>query len=205
MASANFYPVNLNDEGFIRGPARLLWAVVTQTFPTAIGSVINASTWVAQSGWNDLGATKSGVQITINNSEESFDIDQVLGDIESLPTNWECSVSTALAEMTLDRLALVWEGDTVTTNTGVTPNEKTTSYGTPLSYTRRRLAVAFQRPATGKVRLYVFRKVQRAPQETTLSYNKTGEQQTAPIRFRALPDLSIAVPAQRYFTVFDQL
>lgn len=204
MSSNNFYVTNLNDEGFIRGPARLLYAVVTQTFPTQISAVVNLTTYAAMAGWSDLGATKTGVQITVNNSEENFDVDQILGDIETLPTNWETSVATALAETTLDRLQFAWEGDPVTTAVKDGGNEKTMGFGTPLAYTKRRLAVAYVR-STGKIRMFVFRKVQRSPQESTLTYNKTGEQQSVPVRFKALPDLSIANILQRYFMIFDQV
>jgi hypothetical protein len=151
-------------------------------------------------GWNDLGATKGGVQVSINNTEESFDVDQVYGDIDSLPTAWECSVSTQLAEMTLDRLSFCWEGSSVTTSGG----EKAMGFGAPLSYTRRRMAVLFQRP-NGKVRAFVFRKVQRSPQESTITFNKTGEQQSVAVRFKAIADLSVVDVYSRFFTAYDQV
>ncbi len=48
-----------------------------------------------------------------------------------------------------------------------------------------------------------FRKAQRTPQESSVVYAKAGEQQTVPVRFRALADTSIADQLQR-FAVFDQ-
>lgn len=200
MAANNFYPTFLDDEGFIRGPARLMYCAVTQSFPTGISQVVNLSTYSAMTGWSDLGATKGGVAISINNTEESFDVDQVYGDIDSLPTAWECSVSTQLAEMTLDRLTFCWEGSPVTTSGG----EKSMGYGAPLSYTRRRMAVLFQRP-NGKIRAFVFRKVQRSPQESTITFNKTGEQQSVAVRFRAIADLSVSDVYSRFFTAYDQV
>ncbi len=207
MASANFYPVTLNDEGFVRGPGRLLIAAVTQAFPTEISQIVNASTFVAMTGWTDLGATKGGVTITANNTEETFNVDQVLSDIDSLPTGWTMAVSTQLAEMTLDRLAVVFDGDPVTTNAATTTgvSEKNLNLGAPLTYTRRRLAVAFRRPATGKIRIVVFRRVQRSPQEAAVTYNSTGEQQTVAARFNCLADLSVANQNARIGLIFDQL
>jgi hypothetical protein len=102
--------------------------------------------------------------------------------------------------MTLDRLSFCWEGSSVTTSGG----EKSMSYGAPTSYTRRRLAVLFQRP-NGKVRAFVFRKVQRAPQESTITFNKTGEQQSVAVRFKAIADLSVSDVYSRFFTAFDQV
>lgn len=205
MATTPFYPVTLNDESFIRGPARLLYAVQTQAWPQKVGDVVNLSLYTPQAGWTDLGATRTGVQISINNTEESFDVDQVIGDFETLPTGWEVNITTALAEMTVDRLAWAWEAGTITNvNTGSTGTEKQVSFGAPQYYTRRRFAVAYQR-SNGKARVIVLRKVQRAAAESSISFAKTGEQQTIPIRFRCLPDLSVADPLARFGTIFDQV
>src|ERR1044072_1750929 len=141
----DFHRVSINDESFIRGAARILWAGSTVAFPTSISSVINMSLYDATASWNELGATKTGIQISVNNTEESFDVDQVYGNIDTLPTSWDVSVQTALAEMTLDRLQFAWEGDPVTNQTvsaGLV--EKQTFMGTPNDYTERRLAVLFQ-------------------------------------------------------------
>jgi hypothetical protein len=199
----DFHRTFVNDDSFIRGAARLLWAGTTIAFPTKIGDVVNMSTYNAMTGWNELGATKTGVQITINNAEENFDVDQILGDVRSEPTNWECSVGTALAEMTLERMALAWEGSDVTTDTSVTPNEKEVGVGQPSSYQQRRLAVMFQRP-NGKIRGYFFRIVQRTPQESSVTHAKTGEQISIPVRFKALADSSISDVKKRFFVVRDQ-
>jgi len=201
----DFHRTYVNDEAFIRGAARLLWAGSTVTFPTKIADVINMSTYDVTATWNDLGATKGGIQISVNGTEESFDIDQIQADIRVQPTNWECAVQTNLAEMTLERLAVAWEGSPVVTD--ATPGsgpEKEMGFGNPLSYTERRLAVLFQRP-NGKIRAYIFRKVNRAAQESTINFTKEGEQQTVPVRFKALPDASIADTYKRFFIIRDQV
>src|SRR5687767_9218927 len=119
----DFHRTFVNDRSFIRGAARLLIAPIAQARPTEIEDVIALEAEVgppivniydAQTGWVDLGATKTGIQITINNAEETFDIDQQLGDIASQPTGWECSVGTQLAEMTPERLQIAWEGSAIT-------------------------------------------------------------------------------------------
>lgn len=201
--ATDFHRTYVNDDSFIRGAARLLWAGTTISFPSKIADVINMSTFDAASGWNELGATKTGVQISINNSEESFDVDQILADIATQPTGWEMSVSTQLAEMTLERLQVAWEGSAITTDTGVSPNEKEIGFGEPDSYTQRRLAVLFRRP-NGKIRGYFFRKVQRSPQESNVTHNKTGEQISIPVRFKALADTSVADTYKRFMTIRDQ-
>lgn len=199
----DFHRAVVNEENFIRGAGRLMWAGSTIGHPTTIAGIINMSTYEPMTNWYDLGATKTGITISVNNTEESFDVDQIMGDIDVLPTNWECSVQTQLAEMSLDRLQIAWEGGTVSTDTNVTPNEKEMGFGQPLSYTERKLAVLFQRP-NGLVRAFIFKKVVRAAVESSVVFAKTGEQQTVPIRFRALADLSVADPNSRFFIVRDQ-
>lgn len=202
---ANFLPVTLNDEGTLRGAGRIMYAAVTQALPAQVADVINISTFVAMSGWTDLGATKDGISITFNASgEEAIDVDQVYGDIDAFPNGWTMEVATSLAEATLDRLAFAWEQITVVTLAKAGGNEKQTNFGTPQFYTKRKLAVLFQRP-TGKIRMFVFVKAQRMPQDSTLNFAKTGPQQTIPMRFRCLPDLSISEPTQRFAFVTDQV
>jgi hypothetical protein len=201
----DFHRVFVNDDNFIRGAARLMWAAITQAFPTEISQIVNISTYEPMSGWNDLGATKSGVQITVNNTEETFDVDQIAGDIASEATAWEVTVGTQLAEMTLARLQLAWEGGTITTNTApIGPDETNMGIGNPTSYTQRRIAVLHQRP-NGKIRAYIFRKAQRTPQESPINFSKTGEQQSIPVRFRCLADISVANQKDRIAMIYDQV
>lgn len=201
---ANFLPVGVNDEGTIRGAARLMYAAVTQTLPIQVADVINLSTYVAATGWSDLGATKTGITITYNTSgEDTIDVDQVYGDLDSFPQGWTMSIATALAETTLDHLAFAWEQITVAINAVVGGNEKQINVGTPLNYHKRKLAVLYQRP-NGKIRMFVFTKVQRQAQDSALVFAKTGDQQTIPMTFRCLPDLSIAEPTARFAFVTDQ-
>lgn len=187
------------DENFIRGAGRIMWAGTTVAMPDGIDDMINLSTYDAAVGWNDLGATKTGITITVNNTEETFDVDQILGDLDSRPTGWEVTVATALAEMTLERLQFAWEGGAIATGGGI----RSMGVGQPATYTRRRLAVLFQKP-NGKIRAFVFRNAQRTPQESAIAFNKTGEQQSVPVRFRALADTSVAEVRERIFMIFDQ-
>lgn len=159
----------------------------------------------AKTGWSDLGATKTGIQITINNAEETFDIDQQLGIIGSQPTTWECSVGTALAESTPERMQIAWQGSAITINnaTASTIPEKQIGFGAPNFYIQRRVAVLYQRPS-GKIRGYFFRIVQRMPQESSITHAKTGEQQSIPVRFNVLADTAILDPLQQFFMIYDQ-
>lgn len=200
---AVFLPVSPTaDDAFIRGAARLMWAGSTVSFPTTIADVINLSTYDATADWHDLGATKTGIQITVNNAEEEFDVDQVVGAIDTRPTTWEVSVGSALAEMTLERLQIAWEGSPISAAAG-SDNAREIGFGQPTSYTLRRLAVLFQRES-GKIRGYFFRKAQRTPQESTVTHAKTGEQISIPVRFKCLADTSVSDVRKRFFIIRDQ-
>ncbi len=196
----DFHRLTINDETQIRGAARVMWAGTTISVPTTISDMINLSTYDAATGWNDLGATKTGVQVIRNNTEETIDVDQILTDIDSFPSGWTMSVQTNLAEMNLEKLQIAWQGGAVTT----TATEKKMTVGAPIFYIRRRLSVLYQRPS-GKIRAHVFRLVNRSPQESALMFNKTGEQQSVPVRFEAFPDLSVSVAEDRYGILIDQL
>lgn len=206
---SDFLQTDLDNEwSFVRGAARILVSPEDTAFPDDINDVIETASGVtqydAQGDWADLGATKTGIQVSINHAEETFDVDQILGDIESVPVSWECSVSTQLAEMTLEHLQLAWEGSAISTNTAVTPNERAMGYGQPTKYTRRQLAVLFKN-GDDQLRAFVFRRVQLQPVESAVAFNKTGEQVSIPVQFKALADPSITDVKERFFVLYEQV
>jgi len=211
---ASFLRTNITPEGFIRGAGRGLTAAITQEFPNEINDVIDLKepiTFDAQAGWADLGATKNGINITRNNAEEEFDVDQIQGAIAALPTNWEMSVATQLSEVTLEKLSLAWEAGEVSTNTSTESgvDEKQLPLGQPSVYTIRRLAVVFRREdldsgGDNLIRAYCFRKAQRTPQESTITHAKTGDQIVIPVTFRILADPSVEDPEARFGIIYDQ-
>lgn len=205
----DFHRTSVNGRSFIRGAARILIAPYSQARPTKIADVValasasGVALYDAMPGWIDLGATKTGIQITINNAEESFDVDQILADISSAPTSWECSVGTQLAEFTTEKMQIAWEGSDITVDNTLPVPEEEMGVGNPNSYTERRLAVLFQRPS-GLIRAYLFHKIQRTPQESSVTHAKTGEQISIPTRFKVLAEPLISDPRKRFFIVRDQ-
>lgn len=197
----------VGDWNFVRGAARILTADVSTAFPTKIADIIVLTSGVNQynatSAWSDLGATKTGIGISNNHSEETFDVDQVYGDIDSQPTNWEYNVQTALAEMTLESLKLAWEGSDITTNNAPPVPERTIGFGTPDKYRSKRLAVLYKN-ADDLIRAFVFRRVQLAPVESTATFNKTGEQISLPVQFKSFPDFDVSDPYMRNYVVIEQ-
>jgi hypothetical protein len=189
----------------VKGAGRLMIADSTQTKPTQISDVINTTTYAAQTGWTDLGATREGIQVTVNNTETGFDVDQVAGLLLTTPENWECSVVTNLAEVTLEHMVIAWEGAAVTT--GTNPSENVTGFAGATSYTERRLAVIFKKPASSSPQeliAFFFWRAVRAPQEGTLNFQKGGDAMVIPVRFNILADTTQTDPLTAFFAVHEQ-
>jgi len=188
------------ETSFVQGAGRILVAPSTQADPDGIEDVLvlgaGATQYDAATGWGEVGFTKTGINITRNNAEEDFDVDQVRGSIKRRPSNWEMSVGTQLAEATLETFALAWElphdasGDPIiadVTKTAPQLNERQIGLSAPTSYIERKVAVVFQFDS-GLIRMWYFRRGFHAPQESGFTLNKTGEQVSLPVRWNCLPD-----------------
>jgi hypothetical protein len=183
----------------IRGAARLMYALSTQAKPTKIGDVVKTASgstqYDAQTGW----------------LEDSYDVDQINGDILTSPNTWTGTVTTNLAEMTLEHELYVLEGLPIVTNTitldapnGVAAGtERVSGAAGASSYTERRLAVLFKR-ANDKLKLYAFHRSVRSPQETTITFAKGGDAQTVAARWNLLQDATEADPRSGLYKVIEQ-
>jgi hypothetical protein len=187
----------------LRGAARIMYANALQVKPVRLSHVMDLTTFEPKPGWNELGATSDGIQIAINNDEESPEIDQGTGEIGTAPSVWECSVATRLAEITLEHFVIVWEGSEIETDASSVPPERVTGLAGATSYTERRLAVMFQKP-NGKVQGFLFHRAVRSPEEGTLDFRKSGEAMTVSVRFNILADPSETDPKKRFFVVREQ-
>lgn len=158
--------------------------------------------------WTELGATKGGISIDRNNTETQIDVDQILQAVAAIPDEYEMTVTTQLAETTLENIQLAWEGGAITTDVTQTPNERHLPLGAPLAYTQRRLAVVHQKslgPSANRIRAHVFRIAMRSPTTSRVTFNKTGDQQTIPHVFRGFADASVGDPAARFGEVMEQV
>jgi hypothetical protein len=202
------------ERGFVQGAGRILYAPAGTTFPTGIDDMVNLTTGPTQYDlvlpWVEIGFTKTGINITRNNAEEDFDVDQISGSIRRRPTNWEMSVGTQLAEATLETFQLAWELGPISTTTGTAPalDERHVGLSAPTSYVERLIAVLFQFPpepsggtvaapgSEAMIRAWVFRRCYRAAQESGMTLQKTGEQVSLPARWNAQADSSQPVASQ---------
>ena len=207
------------ERGFVQGAGRILYAPGGTAFPTGIEDIIELDTGATQydlvTPWIEIGFTKTGINITRNNAEEDFDVDQVSGSIRRRPTNWEMSVGTQLAEATLETFQLAWELGPITTVAATAPalSERIQGLGAPTSYAERLIAVLFQFPpepsgaAPGRaalIRAWVFRRCYRAAQESGMTLQKTGEQVSLPVRWNAQADTTVGVDDQ-FGAIFEQV
>src|SRR6478736_847909 len=140
------------ERGFVQGAGRILYAPSGSAWPSDISDIIELTTGATQydlvTPWVEIGFTKTGINITRNNAEEDFDVDQVTGSIRRRPTNWEMSVGTQLAEATMETFQLAWELGPINAASTTSPqlDERHVGLSAPTSYVGRLIAVLFQFP-----------------------------------------------------------
>jgi hypothetical protein len=100
---------NINSSEIVGGPGRLVWAPYGTPSPTKISDVMDLETYELKAPWKDLGATTDGIAISRGFDTEGFEVDQKLGNVDEDITAWTHSLSTNLAQNSLEnrQLALV--------------------------------------------------------------------------------------------------
>lgn len=197
------------ERGFVQGAGRLLLAPAGTTWPDGVEDILalasGATIYDAVGPWIEAGFTKTGINISRNNAEEDFTVDQLRGSILRRPSNWEMSIGTQLAEASLETFQLAWSLGSIATvsKSGGQLSERHVGLSAPTSYTERLAAVAFQFPS-GIIRIFVFRRVVIAAQESGFTLQNTGEQVSLPSRFNALTDDAAPVDSQ-FGEIFEQV
>lgn len=196
------------ERGFVQGAGRILVRNRdVEAEPVGIEDFVvltaGATIYDVVSPWEEVGFTKTGINISRNNAEETFDVDQVTADIRRRPSNWEMSVGTQLAEGSLETFQLAWTlGDIVAVaKTDPQLSERHLGLSAPKAYVEKEVVVLFQfQPETGApeglVRAWYFRRCVMAAQESAMTLNKTGEQVSLPVRWNALADSEMPVATQ---------
>jgi len=138
--------------------SNLLWGV-GNVYVAPFGSTEPTGVAAPTTPWVALGATSGGVKLTLSQSFDTMNVDQVLWTPESRLTAMGAEVTTTLAELTQANLMYQLNAmGALSAGTGIstfTPNA-TPSVGAAPTY----IAVLFDCPApgTGKVRRFVGRK-----------------------------------------------
>jgi len=193
---ANFFVVDQTK--LVRGAGRILIAPSSQAKPTQLSDVIDLATYAAKTGWTDAGATTQGITININNTESSFDVDQVNGAIGTAPDIWSCNVTTQLAEVTVDNLIIAWDGAAKTVDSTPTIPETETGFAGATAYTERRMAIMFKDFANN-IWGFFFHRAVRSPVQSSFQFQKTGNEMTIPIDLNILADATESDPVKQFF------
>lgn len=82
----------------IQGPASLFHGAFGVTEPAALTDAF-------ATGWTDLGGTKEGLTLGVNDTFQTLTVDQVLEAVESRRTERVLTIKTSLAEATLENWA----------------------------------------------------------------------------------------------------
>lgn len=82
----------------IQGPATIYGAVFGATEPATIDAAFGV-------GWTDLGGTKEGVTLNIEQTFADLTVDQIVDVVQRRRTGRVMSIGTSLAEATLDNIA----------------------------------------------------------------------------------------------------
>jgi len=215
------HPVDY-EMGFVQGAARILVAPISVAWPEGLEDIIElddtgGNLYDPITPWTDVGYTKTGINITRNNAEETFTVDQIRSAIRTRPSNWEMSVGTQLAEASLETFSLAWElPDPVdVAKTAPQLSERHQGMGAPTAYPERRMCVLFQFPPVVSggtvavpgydeiIRAWVFRRCLHAAQESGFTLQNTGEQVSLPWRLNCMADGSVAV-GEQFGEIFEQ-
>lgn len=199
------------ERGFVQGAGRILIAPYNggADYPAGIEDIIvltaGGTLYDVVAPFEEVGFTKTGINITRNNAEEDFDVDQLTASIKRRPSNWEMSVGTQLAEGSLETFKTAWELGPISTVTKTSPqlSERHMGLSAPTSYVERMVVVLFQFP-DGTIRAWVFRNCTRAAQESGMTLQKTGEQVSLPTRWnaQAVPDMPVE---SQFGEMFEQV
>lgn len=111
MANGNFYKISSKD--VYGGPGRLVMAPYGTTRPTKISDIMDLSDFSLQNGWNDLGATSDGITPKRGFKTNDVTVDQSTQPIDQTMDSWDNSLSTKLAENSVENRQLALIGSAI--------------------------------------------------------------------------------------------
>lgn len=141
---ADIYKVN--SDRIVGGPGRLVFKPYDGTFPESIADVMSPTApYDLTEGWQDLGATNDGITTTRSFDTEDFEVDQVVGAVDTDITSWEHTLETNLAENSVENRKLALIGGTIIESAPVlgTPTTLTADVGVNATILRVTAATGF--------------------------------------------------------------
>jgi hypothetical protein len=131
----------VNSDSIVGGPGRLVFKRYDGTFPETISEVMDLTEpHDLVDGWKDLGATNDGITTTRSFDTEDFEVDQVVGAVDTDITTWSHTLETNLAENSVENRQLSLIGGTIiesppTLGTATTLTSAVSVYATILTVT----------------------------------------------------------------------
>ncbi|SEA53964.1 hypothetical protein SAMN05421743_105221 [Thalassobacillus cyri] len=131
----------INSSEVVGGPGRLVWAPHGTDAPEKISDVMDLSSPYDLKGpWKDLGATNEGIAISRGFETEDIPVDQSIAPIDDYINGWTHSISTQLAQNTVENRQLSLIGSPIvetppTTGTATTLTNDIAAGATTLSVT----------------------------------------------------------------------
>lgn len=111
---ANFQKINSKQASIYGGPGRLLVAPYGMARPEKLSDIIDLTTYEAKDGWRDVGATNDGIAVSRGFDTDDIEVDQSTEPVDQVITGFTSSLSTNLAEPTIDNRQLTWIGSQIT-------------------------------------------------------------------------------------------
>src|SRR5687768_11847985 len=95
-------------KNIIVGAASLFIGPSGTTAPAVVGTTSYRTTMAGAAGWRDVGYTQDGLEVATDPSFADVEVDQLLDAAKIFKDGMGLSVSTTLAEATLENLLVAW-------------------------------------------------------------------------------------------------
>lgn len=194
-ASDNFYSLGVNSDNVVGGPARVLVADPSvTTYPQQISDIINLTTYLAQTGWTDIGHTSEPFEST-DGFETTDWISQQLGRINIQVGTWNRTISITAMQKDEVVMNLIHEAveDRVTNPDG---DKVTYFWDKPETREWRMVAIHFN-SNDSLLTADVFPRVKRSGADATTAWDRSNPQ-THGSEFTPLPDTAVPYQANWY-------
>ena len=215
-----------NPKQIIHGAAAIFYSVKSSrdtgwddvTLPAYAAGTFQGTLEADTTNWHHVGLTTEGVEVEYTPEFKDVEVDQLLDAAEVYKTKQTMTVSTTLAEATLEHLLFVWglgneqlkgEGDTpFAGGTALATGESELGiYEGALGETPVERQLAFVGPGPRKAgakteRVYHLRRVLQT--EASSHGLKRAEETVFPVSFRCLPDPRASFAGAGYGTIRER-
>ena len=194
----------LNKRNVLVGAARLFIGPTGTSKPAVVAGTSYVTTMLADGTWREVGFTTDGVEFATDPTYDEITVDQQMDSVRIFKSGMTASISTTLAEATLENLVVAW-GQASATLSALSSGSEMYVHGGELGEApvERGLIAVGNGPevaAGGKFaqRIYHLYRV-LSVEGSTINMSRT-DPTTIPVTFRALPDDTTG----RYGTIRDR-